>query len=111
MQVSGAMISLTTSAVAAVKAALSRARLSPASASGAEGLRLVAGADAADMLTVALRLDVAHADDVIIEQAGLKLFVDARSHAYAEGLRIDFVAAPGSGGFVVEAGPGPRLHG
>jgi len=95
------MISLTTIAVAAVKVALSQA------AHAADGLRVVAGADAADTLKVMLHLDVVRADDRVIEQGGLKLLLDDRSCALAEDLQIDFVAA-GAGGFVVAAGAARR---
>lgn len=93
------MISLSTSALEAVKAALSRA------VHAADGLRLVAGEGARSTLQVSLRLDVARADDVVIEQSGLKLLLDGRSRHFAEGLRIDFVAPRGTsrGEFVVEA--------
>lgn len=93
------MISLSTSALAAVKVALSQA------ARAAEGLRLVAGEGACATLQVSMHLDVAREDDVVIEQGGLKLFLDHRSRHFAEGLRIDFVAPRGAsrGGFVVEA--------
>jgi iron-sulfur cluster assembly protein len=93
------MISLSASAVEVVKAAMSRADRA------AEGLRLVAGEGARDALQVVLHLDVARADDMVIEQGGLKLFVDDRSRRFADGLRIDFVASRGAGdgGFVVAA--------
>ncbi|WP_454915319.1 HesB/IscA family protein [Xanthobacter sediminis] len=93
------MISLSTSALEAVKAALSRAD------HAADGLRLVAGEGAHATLRVSLKLDVARGDDVVIEQGGLKLFLDDRSRHFAEGLRIDFVAPDGAsrGEFVVEA--------
>lgn len=93
------MISLSASAVEVVKAALSRADRA------ADGLRLVAGEGARETLQVSLHLDVARADDVVIEQAGVKLFLDDRSHWAADGLHIDFVASRGAsrGGFVVEA--------
>ncbi|MFG1430142.1 iron-sulfur cluster assembly accessory protein [Xanthobacter sp. V2C-8] len=93
------MISLSTSAVEVVKAAMSRA------ARDAEGLRLVAGAGARDALQVMMHLDVARADDMVIEQGGLKLFLDHRSRPFAEGLHIDFVTPRGEvrGAFVVAA--------
>lgn len=94
------MISLSTSAVQAVKVALSQA------AHAADGLRLVAGEGEHDTLQVMMRLDVARENDLVIEQGGLKLFMDHRSREFAEGLHIDFVASrgPDRGSFVVEAG-------
>lgn len=91
------MISLTTSAVTAVKVAMSQA------AHATEGLRLVAGEGARDTLKVMMHLDVARENDVVIEQGGLKLFLDDRSRSFADGLRIDFVTSRSGGGFVVEA--------
>ncbi|MFG1479708.1 iron-sulfur cluster assembly accessory protein [Xanthobacter sp. V4C-4] len=91
------MISLTSSAVEAVKAALSQA------VRAADGLRLVAGEGARDTLRVMMHLDVARADDVVIEQGGLKLFLDDRSQRFADGLRIDFVTSRAGSGFVIEA--------
>lgn len=91
------MISLSTDAVAAVKMALSRADRA------ADGLRLVAEADALEAVTVMMHLDVARVGDVVVEQSGLKLLLDGRSHGLADGLRIDFVTAPGAARFVVEA--------
>ncbi|MFG1297662.1 MULTISPECIES: HesB/IscA family protein [Xanthobacter] len=99
------MISLSTSAVEAVKVALSLA------ARSAEGLRLVAGEGAPHTLQLMMHLDVARKNDVVIEQGGVKLFLDDRSRAFADGLHIDFVTARGvdGGGFVVE--PHAARHG
>lgn len=101
------MITLTTSAVAAVKAALSRA-------TDAEGLRVVVhagipagiGAEAGLDVRYSMHLETAERDgDVVIEQGGLKVFIDQPSRAMTQGIRIDFVSAPGRGGFVFEDHP------
>lgn len=99
------MITLTTSAVAAVKAALSRA-------ADAEGLRVVAeagtgaGAEAGMDVRYSMHLETTARDgDMVIEQGGLKVFIDRPSRAMTLGIRIDFVGAPGRGGFVFEDHP------
>lgn len=83
------MITLTTNAVAAVKAALSRA-------ADAEGLRVVASAAPQQGVRYMMHLESAARDgDMVIEQAGLKVFIDGASRAVTRGIRIDFAAAAG----------------
>ncbi|QRG07550.1 iron-sulfur cluster assembly accessory protein [Xanthobacter dioxanivorans] len=92
------MITLTTSAVAAVKVALSRA-------ADAEGVRVVAAAGAHQGVRYLMHLENAARDgDTVIELAGVKVFIDGPSRAATQGIRIDFAA---SGGFVVEDHPAP----
>lgn len=91
------MITLSTNAVAAVKAALSRS-------AEAEGLRVVAEPGAHAAVRYLMRLEAgARAGDMVIEQAGLKVFIDGPSQSLAHGIRIDFVASA-AGGFVIENG-------
>ncbi|MGR7994360.1 MULTISPECIES: iron-sulfur cluster assembly accessory protein [unclassified Xanthobacter] len=91
------MVSLSTDAALAVRAAMSAA--GPA----AHGLRLVAHADDDAVLTVMIHLDVARHGDVVLERSGVRLLLDGVSHRSVEGLRIDFVTAPGVPRFVVGA--------
>lgn len=93
------MVWLTTSAVQAVKAALSRA-------GDAEGLRVVAEAGAASGVRYLMHLERApRAGDAVIEQAGVKVFIDGASQAATQGIRIDFVDSAAAGGFVFENDP------
>lgn len=95
------MIRLTTSAVQAVKAALSRA-------GDAEGLRVVAATDASAGVRYLMHLErSARAGDAVIEQAGVKVFIDGLSQVATQGLRIDFVDSAAVRGFVFENDPGP----
>jgi iron-sulfur cluster assembly accessory protein len=41
----------------------------------------------------------ANADDKVVEQDGLKLFIDANSLLYLEGASVDYVDGPGGSGF------------
>lgn len=99
------MITLTTSAVAAVKAAMSRS-------AEAEGLRVVAEAGGSAAVRYMMHLETGARDgDVVIEQWGLKVFIDGPSQVLAHGIRIDFVASA-AGGFVFENQPAlPALAG
>lgn len=93
------MIRLTTSAVQAVKAAISQA-------GDAEGLRVVAEAGSPAGVRYLMHLErAARAGDAVIEQAGVKVFVDVASQAAMAGIRIDFVNSAASGGFVFENDP------
>lgn len=95
------MIRLTTSAVEAVKAALARA-------ADAEGLRVVAHGAAHDGVRYLMHLDSATRDgDAVIEQAGLKVFIDGPSQAATRGIQIDFVVSAAARGFVFENDPSP----
>ena len=92
------MITLTTSAVAAVKAALSRA-------GDAAGVRVVAAAAVPPGVHFLLHLESGARDgDAIIEQGGLKVFIDPPSQAMTEHIHIDFAAAAG---FVFESRGAP----
>ncbi|MEP9355093.1 iron-sulfur cluster assembly accessory protein [Xanthobacter sp. KR7-65] len=93
------MIRLTTSAVQAVKAALSQA-------GDAAGLRVVAEAGADTGVRYLMHLEQRpRADDAVIEQAGLKVFIDGASQAATRGIRIDFVNSAAASGFVFENDP------
>ena len=96
------MIRLTTSAVKAVKAAISQA----GDTGSVEGLRVVAEAGSPAGVRYLMHLErAARAGDAVIEQAGVKVFVDVASQAAMAGIRIDFVTSAASGGFVFENDP------
>ncbi len=92
------MITLTATALAAVRTAIAR------SADAAGGLRIMAsGVDRAGPRYF-LRLErEASAGDMVVEQDGVTLFIDGAAQLLAKDLRIDFVAASGRAGFVCGA--------
>lgn len=91
------MIQLTDSAVNAVKTALSRAT------QPAEGLRIMVEAGGCAGFKYMMGLEgTAREGDAIIDQGGVKLFVDANSQALVSGMTVDFVTGLESSGFVFE---------
>lgn len=91
------MIQLTDSAVAAVKTALSRA------ATPAEGLRIKVEAGGCAGFKYMMGLEGTTRDgDIVIDQSGVKLFVDAESQALVSGMTVDFVSGLEASGFVFE---------
>lgn len=91
------MITLTDNAVAAVKSALAQ------TSNGAEGLRIMVEAGGCAGFKYMMGLESAsRTGDVVIEQAGVKLFIDDRSQPLVSGMRIDFVTALENSGFVFE---------
>lgn len=91
------MITLTENAVAAVKSALAQ------TSNGAEGLRIMVEAGGCAGFKYMMGLESAsRTGDVVIEQAGVKLFIDDRSQPLVSGMRIDFVTALENSGFVFE---------
>ncbi|RAZ71760.1 HesB/IscA family protein [Mesorhizobium atlanticum] len=91
------MITLTDSAVAAVKAALSRA------SEPAEGFRIMVQTGGCAGFKYAMGLEsVSREGDVVTETDGLKLFVDADSQRHVAGMTIDFVTGLETSGFVFD---------
>jgi len=91
------MISLTDSAVTAVKTALSRA------ATPAEGLRIKVQAGGCAGFKYLMGLEAAARDgDAVIDQDGVRLFVDLESQSLVDGMTIDFVTGLEASGFVFE---------
>ncbi|MFG1268017.1 iron-sulfur cluster assembly accessory protein [Xanthobacter oligotrophicus] len=93
------MITLTTNALSAIKAALS-------CSAQADGLRVVAKAGSGDGVNYLMHLDSRARDgDLILEQGGLKVFIDGASRSVARGIVIDFVESETVRGFVFEDDP------
>ncbi|MGA2895823.1 MAG: iron-sulfur cluster assembly accessory protein [Xanthobacteraceae bacterium] len=91
------MIALTDEAVAAVKAAMSRAGKAEA------GLRITveAGGCAGYKYLIGLE-STPRADDAVIETGGVKLFIDPDSQPVLTGMRVGFVASFEGSGFTFE---------
>jgi len=91
------MINLTDSALNAVRSAISGA------AEPVGGLRIVveAGGCAGYKYMMGL-VPEANSDDTVIEQNGVKVFVDMKSHELLAGTTIDFVVALEGSGFTFE---------
>lgn len=91
------MINLTDSAMNAVRTAMAGA------AGPVEGLRIMVetGGCAGNKYSMGL-VNVAEADDTVVERGGIKLFVDAKSHELLAGTTIDFVVALQGSGFTFE---------
>ncbi|MEW6256965.1 MAG: iron-sulfur cluster assembly accessory protein [Pseudomonadota bacterium] len=91
------MITLTENAVAAVKSALAQ------TSNAAEGLRIMVEAGGCAGFKYMMGLESqSRSGDMVIEQAGVKLFIDDRSQPLVTGMRIDFVTALENSGFVFE---------
>lgn len=91
------MIQLTESAVAAVKTALSRATMP------AEGLRIMVEAGGCAGFKYMMGLEGTTRDgDAVIDQGGVKLYVDAATQPLVAGMTVDFVSNLESAGFVFE---------
>lgn len=91
------MIQLTESAVSAVRTALSRA------ATPMEGLRIKVEAGGCAGFKYLMGLEGTSRDgDIVIDQDGVKLFVDADSRPLVEGMTVDFVTGLEASGFVFE---------
>ncbi|ACL58903.1 HesB/IscA family protein [Methylobacterium nodulans] len=91
------MISLTDNAVSAVKNALSQASGAPT------GLRIMVEAGGCAGFKYMILLEsTQRRGDLVIEQDGVRLFVEGRSQSLVSGLRIDFVTALNNSGFVFE---------
>lgn len=91
------MITLTENAVAAVKSALAQ------TSNAADGLRIMVEAGGCAGFKYMMGLESqSRSGDMVIEQAGVKLFIDDRSQPLVSGMRIDFVTALENSGFVFE---------
>jgi len=90
------MLTLTPTAIDKVKAIMSER--------GEEGgLRIVVIGGGCSGFQYQMSLDrEAGSDDRIIEQDGLKVFVDSRSLIFLHGTRIDYVDSPAGSGFKFE---------
>jgi iron-sulfur cluster assembly accessory protein len=91
------MIQLTESAVAAVRQALSRAAVP------AEGLRIMVEAGGCAGFKYLMGLEGTTRDgDAVIDQDGVKVYVDANSQSLVAGMTVDFVTGLESSGFVFD---------
>lgn len=91
------MIVLTDAAVAAVKAALTRANKPEA------GLRIVVEAGGCMGYKYLIGLDSApRPDDAVMESGGIKLFVDPASEPVTDGMRVGFVESLEGSGFIFD---------
>jgi iron-sulfur cluster assembly accessory protein len=91
------MITLTDNAVAAVKTALSQ------TATAAEGLRIMVEAGGCAGFKYMMGLETAGREgDLVVEQGGVKLFIDTQSQPLVSGMRVDFVTSFETSGFVFE---------
>ncbi|AZO34138.1 MAG: iron-sulfur cluster assembly accessory protein [Mesorhizobium sp.] len=91
------MITLTENAVAAVKAALSRAD------EPAEGFRIMVEAGGCAGLKYQMGLEsVSREGDAIMEANGVKVFIDSSSQPHLAGMTVDFVTNLESSGFVFD---------
>ncbi len=90
------MLTLTSTAVDKVKEIM-------AERGEAGGLRIAVVGGGCSGFQYHMSLDSeANADDKVIEQEGLKVFVDARSLLYLEGARVDYVNSSEGSGFKFE---------
>jgi iron-sulfur cluster assembly protein len=89
------MIELTESAVAAVRTALADASIP------ADGLRIVVEAGGCAGLQYRMGLETEErAGDLVVEQGGIRLYLDALTQRHVGGLVVDFVDSVGQLGFV-----------
>ena len=91
------MIQLTDTAVAAVKSALAR------SPQPAEGLRIMVETGGCAGFKYRMGLESrARADDAVVHQDGVTLFVDSDSQPHLSGMTVDFVDGLERSGFVFD---------
>lgn len=91
------MIQLTESAIAAVKTAMSRA------SEPSEGLRIMVQSGGCSGLRYVMGLEkMTREGDVIVDQDGIRLYIDADSQPHVAGMTVDFVTGVGSSGFVFD---------
>lgn len=91
------MITLTDNAVAAVKTAMAQ------TANAAEGLRIMVEAGGCAGFKYMMGLESAARDgDMVVEQGGVKLFIDDQSQPLVFGMKVDFVTSLENSGFVFE---------
>ena len=91
------MIELTESALSAVRTAMARA------ATPAEGLRIMVQSGGCAGLKYVMGLERERRDgDVVVDQDGVKLYIDPTSQNLAAGMVVDFVTGLDSSGFVFD---------
>ena len=91
------MITLTENAVTAVKSAMAQ------TSNSAEGLRIMVEAGGCAGFKYMMGLETtSRSGDIVIEQEGVKLFIDDKSQPLVSGMRIDFVTSLENSGFVFE---------
>lgn len=91
------MIELTESAVAAVRTALAGTR------EPAEGLRIVVESGGCAGLRYRMGLEKEERlGDLVLDQAGIKLYVDALTQRHVDGLVVDFITGVEQSGFVFD---------
>jgi len=96
------MIELTDNAIVAVKTAISRAAERNPGANP-EGLRLMVQTGGCAGFKYMMGLEAAVRDgDAVVEQDGVKLFIDLDSQPHIRGLKMDFVTGLESSGFVFD---------
>ena len=91
------MITLTESAISAVKSALSQAQ------APADGLRIMVQTGGCAGFKYMLGLEtITRQGDAVIEANGVKVFVDEGSQPHVAGMTVDFVTGLENSGFVFE---------
>ncbi|SON53852.1 Iron-sulfur cluster insertion protein ErpA [Hartmannibacter diazotrophicus] len=91
------MIQLTENAVTAVKTALAQA------AEPAEGLRIMVQTGGCAGYKYLMGLETTERDgDMVVDQGGVKLFIDNESQPHVAGMTVDFVTGLETSGFVFE---------
>ncbi len=91
------MIELTESAAAAVRTALAAAD------QPADGLRIVVEAGGCSGLQYRMGLETEERPgDFVLEQAGIRLYLDALTQRHVPGLVVDFVTGVAQSGFVFD---------
>ena len=98
------MIQLTDNAVAAIKTAISRASETAApDARAVEGLRIMVQTGGCAGFKYMMGLEAATRDgDAVVQQDGVKLFIDSESQPHIAGMTVDFVSGLESSGFVFD---------
>ncbi len=91
------MIELTENAVSAVRTALAGAR------DQAEGLRIIVEAGGCAGFKYRMGLEKEERfGDIVLDQSGIKLYVDAMTQRHVDGLVVDFVTGVEQSGFVFD---------
>jgi iron-sulfur cluster assembly protein len=71
------------------------------SESEATGLRIKAAMDSCDCLNYSLEIDSPQINDTIVEDKGVKVYLDPESLRYAKGTKIDYVESAKNPGFSI----------
>lgn len=73
----------------------------------ATGLRVKAETDACGCLGYSLELeDEPQSNDIVVEDQGLKIYLDPETAKYVRGSRIDYVDGPKDSGFIIRGAGG-----